>query len=513
MQLSAKELFDRNKRRQATDFDRTDSNKRNSCDRNRQGVPNRLFTVLKSSCGTQAQENTSQPQASVPSANPFAKMPSSMPRPLPSQSCSAAKRRTTPPLASSLKENAAPAHPEQHARHAAVRNYQRATRLDRNRLFTQTAERSEQAKATWKATGAARRAAPERMQAEQKRAEEARRATLKAHKERLAKRVQALKAAHREKEAAEAAAARRAWAFARQKREPADTMWPRNEFEARFGDDYGAYKEWKSEEENFAHQWDHFARGFSDEDPDDCWGQGSDSCGGDEKAHSWDPWFDCPSEGSYLSQETATASDTDAPGSAFASDAESAGFHTAAGSQEGDGWNEAHGAEDWEQWQGPDYESFKRSWHRHSRSHHHAYYYTQQETNGAGGGASGYAYEHARSRGTASVLDPAAAAAAGSRAREAARKVATSPSEEGLLDKEVEDHVTAAARSSGVDVVVFAAAFGVEVDGSSGAEQAQRQAKKALLLRFHPDKLQGQSAREMLLGQHVTQALIQMSAR
>jgi hypothetical protein len=53
----------------------------------------------------------------------------------------------------------------------------------------------------------------------------------------------------------------------------------------------------------------------------------------------------------------------------------------------------------------------------------------------------------------------------------------------------------------------LAEALGLAVESIGHGLQAQRAARRALLLAFHPDKLQHANERQQLLGRHVTQAL------
>jgi len=418
-------------------------------------------------------------------------------------------------------------HSQQKEHYESVRNFQNAARL--HKMFANASNQSEAARQAWQAAHETRRAATARMYKNYCDASRDMAKNLANEKERIAKATAEKNAARKLKAAKDAAAS-----WARLQSCPSmknDCMWPKNEWEASF-DDFSSSKEstktpWERDEPSLndgfpfafspslnSHR-DHmreesaYYRDFDGADPDDYWGHGGDDFGG---ARSSFRYYNNNSEQSH-----SCGSDNPRPwsccGSNDCDDEESSEnrntwrSHVNAddvGSDEEDGM-----------YDGPEFEfftseKFKSSWHQHSRAHHSNFYYTTGSERGRGYES----YGNDPPVEGVGVSSWQAAKEAGDRALKAARTPAFTETEEKDLQSEVVKQIDAAANFSGNNIIVFAAALGVTVEGSEGSNQAaRRSAWRQLIMVFHPDKLQSEGGRGLLLGEKVIQCLNSMKGR
>ena len=246
-----------------------------------------------------------------------------------------------------------------------------------------------------------------------------------------------------------------------------DSLWPGNAC----GDDccFHAYKEtqqtstasYQAPASPHPHSPIHIGRGFDDQDPDDCWGYGC--------------------QFSYSSSCSQSEPDKDE------------------NKDEVDNENEKwFGSNDWEE--------FKKNWYRHSQEHHHRWYYAYEDDGQTDNGYQQKQQQYA----TIPLKDEAVKAA--TRALETVERVihttTSSKEEEEAIKKEIEELVLSSAGHSGHDVIVFASAWGIQVDEEGGAQgHVEKAARRKLLLRYHPDRLQSASAMQQWLGTCVVQTL------
>lgn len=80
--------------------------------------------------------------------------------------------------------------------------------------------------------------------------------------------------------------------------------------------------------------------------------------------------------------------------------------------------------------------------------------------------------------------------------------------QEAILEQKIADKVASVVQQSHGDVAAFAAQLKVQFKSLPDNKEATwRSARRAVLLTFHPDKLQQASRKDQLLGLHVTRAI------